>query len=109
MKERDKYPSFYSIPMFSTDSLGLVQLQTLSEDFSAMVSISNNSSGLIVMALNDICLLSFPKYTRIYKIYSNISFSSRFGWLACLDCKFFRAKTVSYTVCVHYQKQAGSK
>lgn len=26
MKERDKYPSFYSIPVLSTDSLGLVQL-----------------------------------------------------------------------------------
>lgn len=69
-KGRDKYPSFYSIPLFSTDSLGLVQLQTLSEDFSALVSISNKSSGLIVMALNDIFLLSlsFRKYTKIYKI-----------------------------------------
>lgn len=99
MKEGDKYPSFYSVPVFSTDSLSLVQLQILSEDFSAMVNVSNNSSGLIVTALNDIFFLSFPKHTRIYKIYSNISFISRFGWLAYLDYKFFRAKTVSYTMC----------
>lgn len=65
MKERDKYPSFYSVPVLSTDSLGLVQLQTLSEDFSAMVSVSNNSSGLIVTALNDIFLLYF--FPQVHK------------------------------------------
>lgn len=92
-------------------TLGLVQLQTLSEDFSATVnvSLSSNSSGLIATVLNEIFLLSFPKYIIIYKIHSDISFFSRFGWLANLDYKFFRAKVVSYTVCVHYQKQACSK
>lgn len=62
-------------------------------------SLSNSSSGLIAMAFNEIFLLSFPKYSIIYKIYSNISFLSSFGWLAYLDYKFFRAKAVSYTVC----------
>lgn len=84
-------------------TLGLVQLQTLPEDFSATVnvSLSSNSSGLIAMVLNEIFLLSFPKYIIIYKIHSDISFFSRFGWLAYLDYKFFRTKVVSYTVCVH--------
>lgn len=65
MKEGDKYPSFYSVPVFSTDSLSLVQLQILSEDFSAMANVSNSSSGLIVTALNDIFFLSFQTHKNI--------------------------------------------